>query len=164
MFECVSGCKSKSPDMLLLWTKIMDMTESSMYSKMLAESTIKSKCWSIVVNDTCFSVVFQIRPYVNGTLYSILSLPEIREEAKAMVSKSSSGQSWVFWTLPFKIKSILTVIWRYHMTVWFSIWIAVEILGHCYLEGLSTKPMMKSVPLNAAWFNNEKNLIYLFDI
>ncbi|XP_072030947.1 lisH domain-containing protein ARMC9-like isoform X2 [Amphiura filiformis] len=26
----------------------------------------------------------EIRPYVNGTLYSILSLPEIREEAKAM--------------------------------------------------------------------------------
>ena len=30
---------------------------------------------------------FQIRPYVNGALYSILAIPSIREEAKAMVSK-----------------------------------------------------------------------------
>ena len=30
--------------------------------------------------------VFQIRPYVNGALYSILAIPSIREEAKAMVN------------------------------------------------------------------------------
>ena len=31
---------------------------------------------------------FQIRPYVNGALYSILAIPSIREEAKAMVGTS----------------------------------------------------------------------------
>ena len=33
-------------------------------------------------------VLLQIIPYVNGALYSILAIPAIREEAKAMVSSA----------------------------------------------------------------------------
>ena len=31
-------------------------------------------------------VIVQVRSYVNGALYSILAVPQIREEARAMVS------------------------------------------------------------------------------
>lgn len=34
----------------------------------------------------------QIQPYVNGALYSILSIPAIREEARAMVRNAPDGR------------------------------------------------------------------------
>ena len=40
----------------------------------------------------CF-LPLKIQPYVNGALYSILSIPSIREEARAMVSKCARGVS-----------------------------------------------------------------------
>ena len=40
----------------------------------------------------CF-LPLKIQPYVNGALYSILSIPSIREEARAMVRKCARGVS-----------------------------------------------------------------------
>ena len=40
----------------------------------------------------CF-LPLKIQPYVNGALYSILSIPSIREEARAMVRKCARGIS-----------------------------------------------------------------------
>lgn len=38
-----------------------------------------------VCSRTCVTLLSQIRPYVNGALYSILSIPSVRQEAREMV-------------------------------------------------------------------------------
>lgn len=51
------------------------------------QCTLLPASLSEVLCQRSFALPLQIQPYVNGALYSILSVPSIREEARAMVRR-----------------------------------------------------------------------------